>query len=159
VDLEAGTVRLEPGTTKNKQGRLAYLPPEALESLRAWRQQTAHVERERSCIVVHVFHHNGERIRDFYTAWRAACTRAGVAGRTLHDFRRTAARNYVRGRVPERVAMQIPGHKTRSIFDHYNVTSEGDLRAAAEQVSSSVGEQWGKIRVLPTKQAATESAK
>ena len=159
VDLEAGTVRLDPGTTKNRQGRLVYLPPEALETLRAWREATAVVERERSCIIVRVFHHNGTPIRDFYTAWRSACDRAKVPGRKLHDFRRTAARNYVRSGVPERVAMMVLGHKTRAIFNRYNITSESDLRAAAECVAAPVGEALGKTPVLRQRQAKGVDAK
>jgi len=158
VDLNAGTVCLDPGTTKNGQGRLIYLPPEALDTLRAWREATAGVERERSCIIVRVFHHDGAPIHDFYTAWRSACQRAGVAGRLLHDFRRTAARNYVRSGVPERVAMQILGHKTRSIFDRYNIVSEGDLRAAAEKVAIV---REGTVRekvVLPFPKTAGEAS-
>jgi integrase len=157
VDLDAGTVRLDPGTTKNKEGRFVYLPAEALDALRAWRRRTAEVERERSCIIGHVFHHDDRPIRDFSVAWRGACARAGVAGRTLHDFRRTAARNYVRAGVPERVAMQILGHKTRAIFDRYNIVSEGDLRAAAEKVAAPVRDGLGKILVLPTGQTAEDT--
>jgi integrase len=159
VDLEAGTIRLDPGTTKNKQGRLVFLPPEALEVLRSWRESTAAVERERSCIIVRVFHNNGAPIRDFYTAWRSACDRAKVPGRKLHDFRRTAARNYVRRGVNERVAMAILGHKTRSIFDRYNITSEADLRDAAQQVASPVGEGLGKNRVVPIQKAGNKERK
>ena len=54
--------------------------------------------------------------------------------RFLHDCRRTAARNLIRANVPERVAMLLTGHKSRAIFDRYNIIHEQELLDAGDQL-------------------------
>ena len=87
----------------------------------------------------HVFRHIPPKV--WRAAWRRACQVAGVPGRRLHDCRRTAARNLVRAGVPERVAMMLLGHTTRSIFERYNIVNERDLHDAGQRLQQYVDRQ------------------
>jgi site-specific recombinase XerD len=135
VDRAAGIVRLEVGTTKNRAGRLfKYSDVAELKDA----IDTARTEHEAltrgGTICPWVFQRRGKQIRDFRGAWDAATTAAGCPGRIPHDCRRTAVRNLTRAGVTETVAMKITGHKTRSVFDRYDITSEADLADAARKL-------------------------
>ena len=134
VDFEGGVVRLEPGTTKNDEGRTFPFSasPELVELLSKQRKATQALERETKQIVPWIFHRRGKPIRSFHHAWRSACARAGYPGRLVHDLRRTAVREMERAGVPRSVAMKLSGHKTESIYRRYAIVSEADL---AEGVS------------------------
>lgn len=142
LDLEAGTLRLDPGTTKNDEGRVVYLTPELTALLTAQVERVKALERRMERIIPSLFPHlsgphQGRRVRDFRRAWLTACRKAGLPGMLRHDFRRTAVRNMVNRGIPERVAMQLAGHKTRAIFDRYHIVSPQDLRAAADTLTRS----------------------
>jgi integrase len=79
------------------------------------------------------------RIRAFTGTWKRACINAGCPGRIPHDFRRTAVRNMIRRGVPERVAMQLAGHKTRSVFDRDHIVAASDLTEAASRLENVAG--------------------
>jgi integrase len=133
VDLAEGTVRLEPGTTKNKDGRLIYLTAEVKALLVGlWQERQAS-----GSPCPWVFFYRGERLLRVKRAWATACKQAGLEGKLAYDFRRTAVRNMVRAGIPERVAMQMSGHKTRSVFDRYHIVSDGDLKEAARRLEQA----------------------
>ncbi|MBI3770344.1 MAG: site-specific integrase [Deltaproteobacteria bacterium] len=136
VNLATGSVRLEASQSKNGQARLLAFGPDS-EIARVLAD--AGKQRRLDCLLV--FHHNGRPIRSHYGAWRKAATATGLGGLMLHDFRRSAARNLVRAGVPERVAMAVTGHKTRAIFDRYNIVNEADLREADSKVGAYVRER------------------
>jgi len=160
VDLAAGVARLNVGTTKSGAGRtcpFGVLPP--LHALfAAQRTATTALERRTGRLVPWVFwHRDGRSLKDFRHAWRSACDRAAHRGTgplrqlvrpalltcIVHDLRRTAVRNLVRAGVPEKTAMLLTGHKTRTVFDRYDIVNEADLRAGLAKVAAALPETSG----------------
>jgi integrase len=135
VDFDAGVVRIED--SKNREARTFPFDalPELRELLDRQREYTDKWERVIGEIVPWVFHRQGELIRDFYSAWRAACERAGYPGRYIHDFRRTAVRRLERAGVSRSVAKALVGHKTDSIYERYAIVAEADLREGVKKVA------------------------
>ncbi|MCZ6800651.1 MAG: tyrosine-type recombinase/integrase, partial [Nitrospirae bacterium] len=146
VDLKEGKIELPAWMTKTKRPRTVFLPEEALFSLREWYQQSLEFMKQTHRTIQFVFHRGGTPLKDFGGAWKAACKRAGYPNRLFHDFRRTSIRNNIRQGIDPKVCMAISGHRTRSVFDRYNIVSEDDLRNAALRLSQGRnGEEMGKM--------------
>jgi integrase len=150
-DRAAGVIIARRENVKNRRPHKLVLEGELAEIIeRRW--------LARSGISEYIFHLNGKLILDPRKAWAAACEAAGlmkpkldkkgqpvvetvdgkkqavmVPARLFHDLRRSGVRNLIRAGVSEGVAMRISGHKTRAVFDRYNITSEDDMREAMKQ--------------------------
>jgi integrase len=158
VDRAGGVIRLRPEHSKNGRGRTVATEGDldAIIERRAEARVIPGKDGEPARVAALVFHRGGRPIRDFRGAWATACIEAGlsrvdgtnadgserrVPTRLFHDLRRSGVRNMVRAGVRERVAMEVSGHKTRAVFDRYNITSEDDLRDAMKRTSAYLNAQ------------------
>lgn len=148
---ESGCIRLNSTQTKTKKARVVYLTGDFLRvMLKAKELRDRHYPE-----CPYVCHRNGQPFDNLRQGWLSACKRIGLKGRTFHDLRRTGVRNLIRAGVPETVAMKISGHKTRSVFDRYNVTSEEDLRQAAEKLHQYIQTKKEGVTVTDTVTVST----
>lgn len=157
VDFIAGEIRLDPGTTKNEEGRVFPMLGELREILAALRKaqqaKSANVGPGRMpaapAFHVQVFRIGKKPIGEFRKAWRTACHAAGLpciidketgkpirALRIFHDLRRSAAREFQRQGFTEGQIMRMMGHKTRSMFDRYNICTNEDIRAKMMEIAA-----------------------
>lgn len=126
VDLPNAVVRLEPGETKSGDGRTIPLTSDLVSMLEALPRESDFV-----------FTYRGKPIKGIKAAWKSACEAAGMPDLLFHDLRRTGVRNLVRAGVSEHVAMSVSGHKTRAVFDRYNIVSEADQRDAVAKLEAA----------------------
>lgn len=142
LDLAAGTLRLDPGTTKNGEGRVVHLTPELREALIEQGARIRELEHKAERVTPWLFPHlegphAGHKMIDIRKAWDRACSAAGYPGLLFHDLRRSAVRNMEQASVPRSVAMKITGHKTESVYRRYAIVSDGDLRAASAKIAEA----------------------
>jgi integrase len=144
VDFTKGWLRLEPGESKNGEGREFPFTPELRAVLEAQRERVREVEKATGAIIPWLFIRPlgcprtaaGGRVRDFRGSWKNACNAAGLPGRIPHDFRRTAVRNLERAGVPRSAAMKMTGHKTEAVYRRYAITDSAMLQEAAAKLAA-----------------------
>jgi integrase len=140
VDQKARVIRLRGEESKNGQGRTLALEGELHAIIqRRYAARIVTKKDEPPIISTLVFHHDSNPIVDIKKAWTKACEKAQVGKKLFHDLRRTAIRNMVRAGVPESIAMKISGHKTRAVFDRYNIVDEKDIREAVKKTQEFLG--------------------
>jgi len=151
LNLDEQAIRLRDKHSKTKEARV--VPFDALPDLETIIERRLQ-RRRLDCPLV--FHRDGQPIGDFRKAWATACRKAGLAGILVHDFRRSAVRNMVRSGMPASVAMEYTGHKSRSVFERYNITSLEDMRHYGKRYAAYVskrGKEPPKIASLSAKLA------
>jgi integrase len=148
IDFNAGVVRLERGTTKDLEGRVFVMTPELRAILEAQRGVTEAKQQKTGSIIPRVFHRTKRRrpLKSFRKGWQQACAAAGVPGRILHDFRRTAVRNLERAGIPRSAATKMVGHKTESVY-RYAIVDEAMLRDAAVKLAAVLAIEVHRLRV------------
>jgi integrase len=149
VDLLSRTIRLEPGTTKNRDGREVTMTKRVYELLKlcVFGKTSEDFVFTRS---------NGKAVCDFRGTWAKACKDAGVAGLLFHDLRRTAARNLRKAGVAEGVIMKIGGWRTRSVFERYAIVSQSDIADAIGKLEIRDGHSHGHS--VPDEEATTSNS-
>lgn len=173
-----GTICLQPGTTKNGEGRWASMTPEMYDIL--W--QCSQGKTDDDALFTYP---DGQPVADFTKAWRNLCmaadlgkcycrdceqetlsaswcdvcqsTNIGYEGLLFHDLRRSAVRNMRRRGVQQEVAMKISGHKTASTFSRYNIVDMQDQLSVAEKVQAGKERERLQAAELKAKQLARQS--
>jgi integrase len=153
IDLFSHTIRLEPGTTKNDDGREVTMT-DAIYTLLA---ECIHGKAPDQYVFTRA---RGSPVRDFRDTWANACKHAGVAGLLFHDLRRTAARNLRRAGIAEGVIMKIGGWRTRSVFERYAIVDQNDIAAAMKKLQASEQEaenSYSSVTVEPKRVAVAKA--
>ena len=143
IDRHQGIVRLETGETKNDEGRTVYLDDELKDVIN--HQWQARKNNRMMSPYVFLNSKSNDKIKRFDKSWKRACRDAKIGNRIFHDLRRTAVRNMVRSGISESVAMMISGHKTRAVFERYNITNDADLIDAAQKQAAYLDSRAGTV--------------
>ena len=139
VDLEGGWLRIDPGETKDGAGRNFPLIPQLRAVLERQLERRKAIERETGRIITALFFRdNGSTIVCYKTPWTKARKDAECLHRTMHDFRRTAARNLTRAGIPENQAMKFTGHATNSVFRRYAIADAVSMQEAGEKYAAQL---------------------
>ncbi|MEW5852419.1 MAG: site-specific integrase [Myxococcota bacterium] len=134
VDLERGVIRLPAEATKTDEARIIYLTARAKAALE---ETPVH----KDCPYVFVNPATKKPWADMKRAFDRACVGAGLSGIWFHDLRRSFVTNARRRGVQESVVMRMSGHRTRAVFDRYNIVEEADLRAAVVQLEAAISRE------------------
>ena len=155
VDLDEGLIYVNGRVTKNRNPKTAPI----YGDMKPWLEMLLSRGQVESPKCVWLFSRDGKAVKDFKADWKQACEKAGVPNLLFHDLRRTAVRNMIRAGVPEKIAMQISGHKTASMLWRYNITDARDIKDAGKRTERYLEAQRGKEHAqTPTQYFGTNVA-
>jgi integrase len=129
LDRKTGAVRLAAEDTKTDMPRTVYLTKRVQEAL-------ALLPRHLESDFVFVNPETGTRWSEQRKAFDRARRAIGREDLWFHDLRRSFVTNARRRQVPESVTMRMSGHRTRAVFDRYNIVEDGDVRAAVQRIEA-----------------------
>ncbi len=136
--VHGGQVRLAPAETKGGEGRVFpfRVHPRLARLMQEQKDRTDALQRRTQTVVPWVFPRaDGRPLGQFHKQWTRACREAGCPGRLVHDLRRRAVKKLVDAGIPEKVAMTITGHRTRSVFDRYHIVADVDVVKAVRKLA------------------------
>ena len=129
VDLRIGAVHLGAEDTKTNKARTVYLTSRVVQALKD-------IPRRLGTDFVFINPETGTRWEDVRKLFRRACKKMGLDHVWLHDLRRSFVTNARRRGVPESVVMRMSGHRTRNVFDRYNIVEDEDVRNAVKVIEA-----------------------
>jgi integrase len=148
VDLAEGLIYVNGRVTKNRKAKTAPI----YGDMAAWLEMLLTRGKLQSPNSKHLFiWEDGSPIKDFRGSWEKACESAGLPELLFHDLRRTAVRNMIRAGVPEKVAMEVSGHKTASMLWRYNIVDARDIKEAGRRTERYLREQNATPKERETK--------
>jgi len=110
-----------------------------------------------------VFQRAGHHIGEFYKSWRSACKRAGMPGLLFHDSAAHRSAQYGACRHLRKGGDEDFGHKSRSVFDRYDIVNERDLVEAAAKLEplpfAATGTITGTVPDSQVRNSPSEEAK
>jgi integrase len=152
IDLPNARIELTGKTTKNKKA--SYLP---IYGEMADEIAMAISAGDSKCPLL--IQREGKPVFDFEKSWKTACERAGYKETIFHDLRRTAITNMIEAGYSEKDPKEISGHKTRDVFDRYNIVSSKRIRSLATKMEEYLRAQDAQIEPAPVQDAGARQIK
>lgn len=145
IDWEAAVIRIPGALTKNGAPRTLPIYGDMMRWLRDQRERcppgNPYVFFGRAREGKRIGGESKYPVSAQLLGWTEACVEAGLEGLLLHDLRRSAVRNMKRAKLHDSVAMAITGHKTRSMYDRYDIVDEDDLEDAGKKLAEYAAQQ------------------